>query len=217
MILSEMDTCPPQSRREARRESRREAILDVAERSFREHGYAGTTMSAIAAELGGSKGTLWSYFPSKEALFDAVLDRATAEFREALTLNLSSDDPIETILARLCEQFLTKVVSAEAISLHRLVIGEAARFPEIGRIFYERAPRGTHLLVAGYLEHAMAAGTLHQDDPLRAAQYLTALCMAGSHQQLAAGVIAPPDPAALRREAAQAVAMFLRAYRPDPA
>jgi hypothetical protein len=54
-------TCP--SRREARRLSRREAILEVAERSFLEQGYAATTMSAIAAELGGSKGTLWSYLP----------------------------------------------------------------------------------------------------------------------------------------------------------
>ena len=65
--------CP--SRREARRQSRREAILDVAAQSFLEHGYAGTTMSAIAATLGGSKGTLWSYFASKEVLFAAVIDR----------------------------------------------------------------------------------------------------------------------------------------------
>ena len=47
----------PCSRREARRLTRREAILDVAQASFMEYGYAGTTMSAIAAMLGGSKGT----------------------------------------------------------------------------------------------------------------------------------------------------------------
>lgn len=217
MILSPMVSCPPRSRREARREVRREAILDVAERSFRERGYAGTTMSAIAAELGGSKGTLWSYFASKESLFDAVLDRATAEFREQLALTLNHDQPIEGILTRLCEQFVLKVATPEAVSLHRLVIGEAGRFPEVGRIFHERAPRGTNRLVAGALEQAMSAGTLRRDDPFRAAEYLTALCMAGSHQKLLAGVIAQPTPADLRREAAEAVAIFLRAYRPDSA
>ncbi len=62
--------CPaakPASRREARRHSRRETILDVAAQWFLEHGYDGTTMSAIATALGGSKGTLWNYFPGSVA------------------------------------------------------------------------------------------------------------------------------------------------------
>ena len=73
------------SRREARRNDRREAILAVAYASFLEHGYAATTMSGIAAKIGGSKATLWSYFPSKEALFEAVLDQATAAYRLQLS------------------------------------------------------------------------------------------------------------------------------------
>ena len=61
-------------KREARKEERRLAILDVAKRSFLESGYSATSMSAISVELGGSKGTLWNYFPSKEELFAAVLE-----------------------------------------------------------------------------------------------------------------------------------------------
>ena len=53
------------SRRELSRRSRREAILEVAARSFFAHGYAATSMSSIAGELGGSKGTLWTYFPPR--------------------------------------------------------------------------------------------------------------------------------------------------------
>ena len=58
-------------KREARKEERREAILAIAKRVFLDQGYSGASMSAISAELGGSKGTLWSYFPSKEELFAA--------------------------------------------------------------------------------------------------------------------------------------------------
>gem|GEM_PF-6945919 len=45
---------------------RRAAIVQLALRSFLAHGYEATTMSAIAKDMGGSKGTLWSYFSSEE-------------------------------------------------------------------------------------------------------------------------------------------------------
>ncbi|MFY0108264.1 TetR/AcrR family transcriptional regulator, partial [Acinetobacter baumannii] len=74
----------PPSRREARKQDRRQAILDAARTSFFEQGYDGTSMSGLLATLGGSKATLWSYFRSKEELFAAVLDEATAAHRGSL-------------------------------------------------------------------------------------------------------------------------------------
>src|SRR4026208_346391 len=76
-FMTESTEAPCLSRREARRRDRRGAIIGVARRSFLNNGYAATTMSSIAAELGGSKGTLWSYFPGKEELFAAVLRETT--------------------------------------------------------------------------------------------------------------------------------------------
>ena len=206
--------CSAPSRRAARRESRRDAILEVAARTFLEHGYAGTTMSGIAAQLGGSKGTLWSYYPSKELLFGAVLDRVTTAFREQLTLTLNADDPIETTLTKFCTKYLTKLTVPQSLALHRLVIGEATRFPEMGRIFYERAPWKTQELLASYLDQAMDRGELRRHDSFAAAQYLTALCIARSHQQLVTGVLDELPPERIREEVDDAVAIFLRAFRP---
>lgn len=203
-------SCP--SRREARREARRDAILDVAAQSFLEHGYAGTTMSGIAATLGGSKGTLWSYFASKEVLFAAVIERETAAFRAQLSLILNPRDGLEPALRRFCVEFLRKVTSPEAIALHRLVAGETNRFPEIGRIFYERAPRQTQLLLAGFMREAMENGLLRRDDPLVAARHLTGLCMYGMQQQLLMGVANAPAAEAIDSEVDHAVAAFMRAY-----
>lgn len=210
--MPEGTACTPTSRREARRDARRDAILEVAERSFREHGYAGTTMSGIAAEMGGSKGTLWNYFGSKELLFAAVLDRATSAFREQLTLTLNPKGPVETALGQFCAKFLAKITQPDSITLHRLVVGEAGRFPEMGRIFFERAPRKTQELLACYIGMVMDQGKLRADDPLEAAQFLMGLCMARSHQMLLAGVRGTPSMSEVEHEVAGAVGIFLRAY-----
>lgn len=200
------------SRREARRQARRDAILDVAAQSFLEHGYAGTTMSGIAATLGGSKGTLWSYFASKEVLFAAVIERVTDAFRMQLSLILNPRDGLEPALRRFCVEFLRKVTSPEAIALYRLVVGETSRFPEIGRIFYERAPRQTQQLLAGFLGQAMENGLLRRDDPLAAARHLTGLCMYGMHQQLVMGVAETSAADTIDSEVDHAMTAFMRAY-----
>ena len=56
-----------------RRDLKRDAILLIAQQVFLEEGYAATSMSSIAARLGGSKGTLYNYFRSKAELFVAVI------------------------------------------------------------------------------------------------------------------------------------------------
>ncbi len=56
------------------RDERRQAMVAIASDVFMEEGYAATSMSAIAARLGGSKGTLYNYFRSKAALFTAVVE-----------------------------------------------------------------------------------------------------------------------------------------------
>lgn len=208
----EATTILPPSRREANRQSRRETILDVAQGSFLDQGYDGTTMSGIAAELGGSKGTLWNYFPSKEALFAAVVDRATQKLRKRLTVILNPDDGLEVALRGFCEQFLVKVTSDESVALHRLVLGETSRFPELGRIFYERAPRQTQLLLAEFIAGAQVRGQLLGMEPLRAAQHLIWLCMSGNYQMRLTGVIDHIPPDALAADIDAAMTTFMRAY-----
>lgn len=202
------------SRREKRRQTRRDAIVQVAAQYFLDHGYAGTTMSGIAGALGGSKGTLWSYFPSKEELFVAVLDRLTEDFRAQLSLILNPQNDLESALRRFCREFLVKVTSSEGIRLYRLVLSEAVRFPEIGRIFYDRGPKVTQEQLAGFLADAMERGLLLRDDPLRAAQNLTGLCLAGLRQNLLIGLTEALTPAEVDDEIDRAMTMFMRAYRP---
>ena len=206
---------PSPGRREARRESRREAILDIARQSFLEHGYAATTMSGIAAQLGGSKGTLWSYFASKQVLFEAVLERATDEFRDELSLILQRTGDVRAALLRFSRQFLRKLTQPDAIALFRLVVAEAGRFPEVGEIFYERGPGRTRMLLARYMADAMADGSLRKGDPAVAALDLTGLCMSGCHLRLLVGASTGPERGDLDRDAERATDCFWRAWGHD--
>lgn len=172
-------------------------------------------MSAIAAALGGSKGTLWSYFPSKEELFTAVIDHVSAAFRAQLTEILDPCGDLKLTLKTLCFRFQEKVTSPNGIALHRLVVAEAARFPEIGQIFYERAPRMTTNLLADFLAGAMARGQLRQDDPVYAAQLLISLSYVRLQQQLMMRLTNEITPAQREEEAERALQLFLRAYAPD--
>lgn len=205
------------SRREARRQDRREAILTVAARYFLDHGYSATAMSAIAATLGGSKGTLWSYFPSKEELFTAVIDQATTSFRLQLSETLNQRGEIEPTLRNFCRRLLEKIASPDAIALHRLVVAEAGRFPEIGLIFYDRAPRLTIALLADYLADAMGRGQLRQAPPADAAYFLMQMCMARCQQQLLLGLIDKVSPALAEAEVERALDLFMRVYAIEPA
>lgn len=203
-------------RRETNRLDRHDAIVDVAHPYFLGHGYAATTMSGIAAAIGGSKATLWSYFPSKEALFEAVLDRATAHFRERIISVLVPEADFETTLRSFCRHFLEKVTSPESIALHRLIVAEAGRFPEIGEMFYQRGPNTMIRLLGGFIELGMARGKLRSEDPKKAAKQLLALCLHGNHQQLLLGRIDRIDAAQIAIDADTAVDVLLRAYAPDP-
>ena len=170
-------SCPP-GRRAARKADRRRAILDVAERTFIERGYADTSMSTISAELGGSKTTLWSYFPSKEELFSAVLDSKINDFQRELDEALIPVGGTEAALTRFGTILLRKMLHTSSIALHRLIVAEAERFPEMGQAFAERGPDRVRQRLCRYVEEEMANGRLRAGEPLLAARQFVALCQA---------------------------------------
>ncbi|MCC2978086.1 TetR/AcrR family transcriptional regulator [Sphingomonas sp. PL-96] len=208
----ERDLKAATGKREARKQDRRLAIMAIARRMFLENGYAATSMSAIAAELGGSKATLWNYFPSKEELFDAVLDDATAAYRQQLTDLLRPTPDLGATVLAFTRSFIAKITSRDAVQLHRLVAAEAARSPEVGLIF-SRVPQRTRQLLAEFFAAAMAAGQLRQADPADAANVVTYLCMVLQQRVLWGG--AAPTAAEIEAGAATATEVFLRAYAPE--
>jgi len=202
----------PSRQREFRSNTRRKAIVQLAAVRFLDQGYAGTTMSGIAAALGGSKGTLWRYFPSKELLFVAVVDRLTEEFYMHLSQILNECQDFESTMRRFCQEFVQKITSPQGYSLLKLVVAESRRFPEIAATFNERCSSATQLQLAEFLSRAIATNQLRQADPLLAAKQLMGLCRAGAHYRLLTGAINSVEPADIERDSEDALALFLLAH-----
>ncbi|MFD1842355.1 TetR/AcrR family transcriptional regulator [Sphingomonas qilianensis] len=196
---------------------RRQAFVDAARDGFFANGYGATTMSSIAAKVGGSKTTLWAYFPSKEDLFAAVIDDIVERYSAALRIELDPNDAVEAVLRRFGSALMTTILSEQIIALHRLVIGEALRFPELGVIFYERGPKRGKARLAKFIEGAMADGRLRHGDAMLATRQFTGLCQAGRFHEVLVGIVGFSDAALGQHDVDAAVDSFMRAWAADRA
>src|SRR5580700_9527936 len=118
--MSAEPTTPDLSRSDAKRR----AILDVASEVFLSQGYAATSMSEIAARLGGSKGTLYNYFRSKEELFSAFITDTCQGPAMAIFDHLPASGGGQSIRDRLVNfgvDFLRFILSPRLIALNRVV------------------------------------------------------------------------------------------------
>ncbi|WP_243395701.1 TetR/AcrR family transcriptional regulator [Sphingomonas oleivorans] len=172
-------------------------------------------MSSIAAELGGSKGTLWGYFPSKEALFEAVLDGMIGRFAQAMGEALIFGGGTAATLRRFAIVYMEKITSPPALALHRLIVAEVDRFPQLGRIFYERGPKRTRARLAEYMEGEMTEGRLRRADPAIAAAQFLSLCLSRCYYERLWGLENLSDRPSVTPEIEAAVDCFMRAYGPE--
>jgi len=199
----------------ARSETRRRAILDVAREVFLAQGYAATSMSEIAGRLGGSKGTLYNYFASKEALFAAFMTDACEDPALAIFANLPPiGADLRGALIDLGVGLLDFLSREPTLSIHRLVVAEAGRFPELGQVFYETGPRKGELRIAAYLQAAMDAGQLRRGDALAAGRWFRDLILSDIYTRRLWGVALDIGPEAIRAHCAEAVGIFLTAFGP---
>jgi AcrR family transcriptional regulator len=194
------------------RDARRQAILDIARDVFVEEGFSAASMSSIAARVGGSKATLYNYFSSKEELFVAMIqDQCDRNHALLFDFGPDGDDFIET-LRRLGERFVRLMLSDEILVMHRLVIAEAGRFPQLGQTLYEAGPKRGHARLSAFLGDAMRHNGLYTDDMDRAAGQLMDLCLTDLYRQRLLNVRGPPTAEEIRANVENALKTFLAAY-----
>ena len=196
------------------KDDRRDAIVAVAQKEFAANGYAGTSMSQIAARVGGSKATLYNHFKSKEELFVAVVERKCAQIREMLNqAEMENSGDLRATLTNFGEHFLELILSDDSIGTFRLATAEADRFPELGHAIYQSGVRQSLRRTAEFLEHAKEARQLRADtDVFVAAEQFHELCTAGIHRRRLWNVTPTPSAEEIRDNVANAVSTFMRAF-----
>jgi AcrR family transcriptional regulator len=193
------------------RDQRRELILDVAQEVFLEEGFANASMSMIAARLGGSKGTLYNYFKSKDELFNAYVERRCLWQDEIFASPLGGETPEQT-LRRIGRAYLTRVLTDFNLRNFRLIAAEAERSPEIGQIFYDAGPRRGSERVSELLTNMAGAGHLDLDDPHDAAHQFLGLVQNRYFKARLCNAIPELTEKQIEDEAKLAANTFLRAF-----
>jgi TetR/AcrR family transcriptional regulator, mexJK operon transcriptional repressor len=193
-------------------DQRRQAFVDAARQAFFSSGYGGTSMSAISAKVGGSKTTLWTYFPSKQDLFAAVVDDLVERYGRALEVELDPEGDVREELCRFGTALLETLHSEPIVDMHRLLFAEAGRFPELAAMMYARGPARGKARLQSFFEEAMRRGTLRKGDAAAASELFPGMLQTGSAQKHLLGLIGRPSAADLAEEAGQAVETFLRGW-----
>ena len=196
-------------------DQKRQHILDTAYPLFQNKGFANTSMSEITAEVGGSKATLYNYFPSKEELFVECMTNFSDQYIDCIFSGLQNGKgALKTMLLEAFKHALQVLCSPEMLASKRLLVAEAER-SGIGKLFYRKMD-GYMGELAAILRRAMDEGQLRQGDSLLAARQLRALLEADIVERCLMGALeVPPSEALISRAAEDAVETFFSAYAPS--
>jgi TetR/AcrR family transcriptional regulator, mexJK operon transcriptional repressor len=190
-----------------------ELILDAATDLFLTHGFGATSIEAVAQRVRISKRTFYHRFDDKPALFAAIVHRIIERLRSRAGVPQIEGADLQTMLEQLAALILRAALSPQAIALHRLIVGESARFPKLAAVVArEGATEEAIKLIAHLLKREAEAGHLKLDDPVFAAQQFLQMVI-GLPQRRAMGLGAPMSKRELTAWSRDVVHLFLNGCR----
>ncbi|UXY13748.1 TetR/AcrR family transcriptional regulator [Chitiniphilus purpureus] len=182
-------------------------VLDAALEVFREYGYR-SSIDAVAARAQVARQTIYNHFGNKETLFCTALTRAVQEVFSTLG---TGDGDCRERLVRFGLTFRQRVLSPESINMHKVMVSESGRFPELAQSLYQSCYVYSRTQMADLLQCAMQQGVLRQDDPMEAANILIDMLISHDHTLLVFGG-GPLDPQQELDKVNRALELFLRLY-----
>jgi AcrR family transcriptional regulator len=144
------------------KEEKRTAVVRAAMELFLEQGYERTSLQQIGKRADVSTATLFKRFPTKAALFEAMVEDFWA-VPPACPERALSENP-EVGLRKMGTSYAMLLRSPDMQAIYRLIISEAPRFPDLGRTVYEKAKRPFLKRLQEYLTLQATTGRLTVDD-----------------------------------------------------
>lgn len=134
-------------------------ILEAALKMFVEKGFRATTMEDIAKAAGVTKGTPYLYFQNKEDIFKAVVrERLVVSLGNMAELAHAHTGSAAKLLHQLSETWWNEVGATEASGICKLMMAEAANFPELAHFYYEAVIEPACAMVTAILQQGIASG-----------------------------------------------------------
>ena len=191
---------------------KRRIVIDAATELFMAQGYGATSMEQIARTANVSKATLYAYFASKDALFATMVAERTTRllFDNAIFGGEVTD--LRAALTRIGQTFLRFMLHEQTLAIYRVAVAESARFPELGRAFFENGPqRGQGGFIA-WLERQQGRGLVHAPVPRVAAYQFMALMRGCVFMRASLAIGAAPTDAEIDETIEAAVDTWMAAF-----
>jgi AcrR family transcriptional regulator len=148
--MTTTEHAPETARWTRRKQARPGEILDAALKVFAEKGFAAARMEDIAREAGVTKGTIYLYFESKEAVFKALVREAVGTALTAVSADVAAfEGSARTLLTMVITMMGTVLIDSDKVVLPKIVIAESANFPWLAEFYrFEVIERGLGLMTA---------------------------------------------------------------------
>lgn len=193
---------------------KRQSIVDAARELFVSQGYGAVSMEAIARAAGVSKATLYAHFASKDQLFASIINEACQSNVMVRDLLPGPEDGLRQGLVLIAQRMLGFFLEERTLAIHRVVIAESLRFPELGQAFYDNGPAVFLREFGAWLTEQAQAGRMVVPDPESAAGQFVGLLRTGLFLRALLGLEPRPDTAMVASTAEAAVDTFLKAFAP---
>jgi TetR/AcrR family transcriptional repressor of mexJK operon len=191
-----------------------EQILDAAEDLFLKQGYEATTVEEIAARVGATKRTIYVRFADKAQLFRAVVIRVLDARRPQLD-TIGTDGTVDERLTDMGLAVLRYVLDAKVVSVLRVVMAEAYRFPELNKMIEEQAAQGIAPAVKRILAEEVRLNRIELHDIPFATMLLLSL-LTGTPAREAGRGAKPLSLAERQQWVRGAVSLFLNGTKSHP-
>src|SRR6266496_4252144 len=154
-----------------RKNARPEEIISAALEVFADRGFAATKLEDVARRAGVTKGTIYLYFENKEALFKAVVrETIVPVIAQGEALARSFTGSARELLEQLVREYWRLVGETALAGIPKLMMAEAATFPELTRFYYDEVVTRGHRLMAGVIERGIRNGEFRSVDVMLAAK-----------------------------------------------
>lgn len=154
----------PKFRRRA--EDRPDEVLDAALALFTEKGFAATRVEDIATRAGLSKGAVYLYFPSKEAILEALVKRSVVPIADGALAVISnySGDP-RPVIAMALKHVASRITDPKLAAIPRLMIREIINFPDFADMYRREVLDRVIPAVQRLIQNGVAEGYFRKVDP----------------------------------------------------
>lgn len=196
--------------------AREEEILRAAFDIFTEKGFHGATMLDVASRARASKATLYARYPSKEALFEALMAWATRQGTDALDA-IAADETLDplTALHRLAAQLLALMLQPKKLALFRIAVAEGNRLSAVGRTYSAFTRDHGMERVRAIVTRLLKQGLIEIDDRAEFGHSFIGLLQGELFTRALLGTIPSPGREEIDRQARRAVTRLMRAYAPS--